>query len=198
LQEGEIRRVGANQTLKVDVRAITASNRDIENEVRQGRFRQDLMYRLNAVTIHLPPLRERVEDIPLLAEHFAETARPPGLQPVKFSSSALKLLQEYHWEGNVRELENAVLHAVSMCDNVVHPEHLPAHVQWGNKTAPDVSSGAAEASLPPGERKWLSLDEMEAKYVAQVLAHTGGNKQAASRILGIDRKTLTRILNRAA
>lgn len=195
LQEGEIRRVGSNQTVKVDVRVIAASNRNIEDEVEHGRFRQDLMYRLNAVTIHLPSLRERGEDIPLLAQHFARSARPQDLPPVKFSPAALKLLQDYQWQGNVRELENAVLHSISLSDNVIYPEHLPPHIQRGSKTETRSSINLEGGAQFGG--KWLSLDQMEAKYVAEVLAHTGGNKQAASRILGIDRKTLTRILNRA-
>ncbi|HLM61987.1 MAG TPA: sigma-54 dependent transcriptional regulator, partial [Pyrinomonadaceae bacterium] len=199
LQEGEIRRVGSNQTLKTDVRVITASNRDVEEEVRSGRFRQDLMYRLNAVTIHLPPLRDRAEDIPLLAEYFANRVRPIEAPPVKFSPAALKALENYRWQGNIRELENAVLHAVSLCDNVIYPEHLPAHVMQVKKEAPLVS-GEFEASHKPSfetDNKWLSLAQMEAEYVARVLAHTGGNKQAAARILRIDRKTLARIINRS-
>lgn len=199
LQEGEIRRVGSNQTLKTDVRVITASNRDVEEEVEHGRFRQDLMYRLNAVTIDLPPLRERVEDIPLLAEHFASLVRQPETPPVKFSSAALKILKNYRWTGNIRELENAVLHAVTLADNVIYPEHLPAHVRQDKKASlPPYSEAEASGKLLFGnENKLLSLAEMEAEYVAQVLAYTGGNKQAAARILGIDRKTLARIINRA-
>ncbi|MFN2393743.1 MAG: sigma 54-interacting transcriptional regulator, partial [Pyrinomonadaceae bacterium] len=122
LQQGEIRRVGSNQSKKLDVRVIAATNRDVEEEVRGNRFRQDLMYRLNAVTIELPPLRERVEDIPLLAEYFAKQVRPPDAAPVKFSSTAIETLNKYEWQGNVRELENAVLRAVSMCDDIIYPE----------------------------------------------------------------------------
>ncbi len=129
LQQGEIRRVGSNQNKKLDVRVIAATNRDIEREVRENRFRQDLMYRLNAVTVELPPLRERVEDIPLLAEHFAGQIRPSDAPPVKFSSAAIEMLKKYEWQGNVRELENAILHAVSMCDDVIYPEHLPRQIR---------------------------------------------------------------------
>jgi len=197
LQQGEIRRVGSNRTLPVDVRAIAATNRDIEEEMRQGRFRQDLMYRLNAVTIHIPPLRERTEDIPLLAEHFARRVlRPSPAPPVTFSLPALEMLQKYDWSGNVRELENAVLHAASMCDDVIYPEHLPARVRgfYEDSTASPESS----PTTVRGDNEWLSLAAMEDKYIAQVLAHTGGNKQAAARLLRIDRKTLARILKRNA
>ena len=199
LQEGEIRRVGSNQNIKIDVRVITASNRDVEEEVKDGRFRQDLMYRLNAMTINLPPLRERAEDIPLLAEHFARLIRPPDASPVRFSAAALKILKNYQWKGNVRELENAVFHAVSLSDNVIYPEHLPASVSQLKKEEPGLENEIEQpAKLSPLDAdRWLSLAELEAEYVVRVLDYTNGNKQAAARILGIDRKTLARILNRS-
>jgi len=196
LQQGEIRRVGSNQSKKLDVRVIAATNRDIEEEVRENRFRQDLMYRLNAVTIELPSLRERVEDIPLLAVHFAGQIRPPEAAPVKFSSAATEMLKKYGWQGNVRELENAVLRAVSMCDDIIYPEHLPLRIR--NYTDEAITpANPSDTLAPPLKREWLTLSAMEAKYIAQVLSSTGGNKQAAARILDIDRKTLTRIVNRA-
>lgn len=196
LQEGEIRRVGSNKTIRVDARVIGATNRDIEAEVMAGRFRQDLMYRLNAVTIHIPPLRERAEDIPLLAFHFAEKA---GGEHISFAEETLALLKAYPWPGNVRELENAILHSVSMADDVIYPEHLPVRVS-GFGRCDGVAHGLVpeeitQNSLKNNERL-LTLAEMEAHYVEKVLASTGGNKQAAARILGIDRKTLSRILAR--
>jgi DNA-binding NtrC family response regulator len=194
LQQGEIRRVGSNQSKKLDVRVIAATNRDIGEEVRENRFRQDLMYRLNAVTIELPPLRERVEDIPLLAEHFAGQIRLPDAAPVKFSSAAVEMLKKYEWKGNVRELENAVLRAVSMCDDIIYPEQLPLLIRHFTDEA-TMPANTADSSTAV-KRDWLTLAAMEAQYVAEVLASTGGNKQAAARILDIDRKTLTRIVNR--
>lgn len=194
LQQGEIRRVGSNKTLKVDVRVVAATNREIEEEVRQGRFRQDLMYRLNAVMIHLPPLRERVEDIPLLARHFARQIRPSDAPPITFSPAALEILKNYSWQGNVRELENAVCHAVSLCGDVVYPQHLPARLLQANGTAPERSHTAATTAQ---NNEWLSLAEMETKYVVQVLAHTNGNKQAAARLLNIDPKTLASVIKRS-
>lgn len=199
LQESEIRRVGSNKTIRVDARVICATNRDIENEVAAGRFRQDLMYRLNAVTIKLPPLRERIEDIPLLAAHFVKRAST-GV-PSRFSSEALTLLGRYAWPGNVRELENAVLHAVSMSDDVIYPDHLPERVrtcQAGSENvAGDVVSGT-RTPTPGGSVKFPTLAEMEATYVNRVLESTNGNKQAAAKILDIDRKTLSRIVARSA
>ena len=198
LQQGEIRRVGSNRTLKVNVRVIAATNRNIETEAREGRFRQDLMYRLNAVTINLPPLRERRDDIPLLADYFAERLLTPDSPKMIFSPSALEILKNADWQGNVRELENAVLHAVSLADQIVYPEHLPLRLQ---KTSRDTLS---DQSLPDSvneplaetPHEWLSLSAMQSKYVRQVLAYTKGNKQAAARLLEIDRKTLTRIVER--
>ena len=196
LQQGEIRRVGSNRTIKVDVRVIAATNRDIGVEVAAGRFRQDLMYRLNAVTIHLPNLRERTEDIMLLADNFAKSARPEDAMPIRFSEPVVELLQNYPWEGNIRELENAVLRSVSLADETVNPEHLPVRIR-------DFQGGAAyysENGSAPGEATvgeiWKSLAEVETEYAHKVLAHTQGNKQAAARLLNIDRKTLSRIIAR--
>jgi DNA-binding NtrC family response regulator len=202
LQEGEIRRVGSNHTISVDVRVIAASNRDVEREMREGRFRQDLFYRLNAVTLHLPPLRERREDIMPLARYFAErTAHAAACEPVSFSRDAVHALVIYDWPGNIRELENAVIRAVALCEHVVRPEDLPERV----RATPDADSHtdaaqqdahAQEATHKEEERRLLSLSELEGLHVARVLASTGGNKQAAARVLGIDRTTLQRMLKR--
>lgn len=196
LQEGEIRRVGSNRTVKVDVRVIAATNRNIEAEVEKGGFRQDLMYRLNAVTIDLPSLRERKEDIPLLAAHFARKVASSANW--SFSDPAMDILQKYDWPGNIRELENAVMHAVSLSDDIIYPEHLPARIRFGDAAPHTPGDGLTSVgvSAPGPGGPWLPLAEMEAEYVARVLAHTDGNKQAASRILNIDRKTLARIISR--
>jgi len=199
LQEGEIRRVGSNRSVKVDVRVIAASNRDMETEVENGRFRQDLMYRLNAVTIHLPPLRERLEDIPLLGEHFIREVVQPGDRAPAFSQEALEVMQTYAWPGNIRELENAVLRAVSLSDDIIYREHLPARVRFTEPVSTPVQGedGLERAGYARGpDGRWMTLAEVEEDYVSQVLANTGGNKQAASRILNIDRKTLARIIGR--
>lgn len=196
LQLGEIRRVGSNRTIKIDARVIAATNRNIESEVADGRFRQDLMYRLNAVTICLPPLRERVEDIQLLAEHFASAAGRSGAPAIRFSAAALELMKRYSWPGNVRELENAVLHAASMTDDVVYPDHLPERIREFDREMFSAESNGDPSSVSISNGPLAPLADIEAAYVAKVLAHTGGNKQAAARILQIDRKTLTRILAR--
>ena len=195
LQQGEIRRVGSNHTQRVDVRVIAASNRDVEEEVEAGRFRKDLFYRLNAVSITLPPLRERREDILLLANSFAE--RVYSLSPqVKFSVEALQFLEQYPWPGNVRELENAVVRATAICDGTIRVKDLPERIQSYFKTHPEGSKLTTEASMPEAEEEWGPLSDVEARYVARVLSHTRGNKQAAARLLEVDRKTLDRMIKR--
>jgi transcriptional regulator with GAF, ATPase, and Fis domain len=196
LQEGEIRRVGSNQTQRVDVRVIAATNRDAEEEVRQGRFRQDLLYRLNAVTIHLPALRERREDIRPLAKRFAErTLMSSDTGSIGFSKEALWMLDNYDWPGNIRELENAIVRAVALCDQVVRPEDLPERVRRSFKKIGKESNGDRTPSVEDDEML-LPLSEIERRHILRVLSRTAGNKQAAARILGIDRTTLQRKLER--
>ncbi|HEX8071830.1 MAG TPA: sigma-54 dependent transcriptional regulator [Pyrinomonadaceae bacterium] len=190
LQEGEIRRVGSNQTVHVDVRVIAATNRDPEEEVRAGRFRQDLFYRLNAVTLYLPPLRERREDIMPLARHFAKRLAEAGTHQVSFARDAIETLESYDWPGNIRELENAIVRAAALCDQIVRPDDLPERVRHGARAqAPAIVNASADE--PP-----LTLAELERRHVVNVLTYTGGNKQAAARLLGIDRTTLQRIIKR--
>lgn len=199
LQEGEVRRVGSNQTQRVNVRVIASSNRDVEADVKAGRFREDLFYRLNAVSIVLPPLRERREDIPPLAQTFADRVYSLG-PSIRFSSEALDLLQKYSWPGNIRELENAVVRAAAMCDGLIRVQDLPERVRQyhqspASKTA--MQTGLQTSDAEPSEKlECLSLAVIEGRHVARVLASTGGNKQAASRILGVDRKTLDRMIKR--
>jgi two-component system response regulator AtoC len=195
LQEGEIRRVGSNQTQQVDVRVLAASNRDVEAEVLAGRFRQDLFYRLNAVSINLPPLRERREDIMPLAKRFAEQVYT--LHPsLTFSPEAMLVLEQYPWPGNIRELENAVVRAASMCDGTIRVQDLPERVRMYVLE----DSVATQVTGPNGPgtaaADWVSLAEIEGRYVTRVLEHTRGNKQAAARVLSVDRKTLDRMIKR--
>jgi DNA-binding NtrC family response regulator len=200
VQEGEVRRVGSNQTLRVDVRVLAATNRDAEEEVHEGRFRQDLLYRLNAVTIHLPPLRERREDIRTLARYFAERTMGVDARPISFSKDALWLLENYDWPGNIRELENAVVRAAALSNSVVRPEDLPERIRRSFKNnygmSPPSAAEAATGQTIDGDESALSLAEVERRHILRILAGTGGNKQAAARILGIDRTTLQRKLER--
>jgi two-component system, NtrC family, response regulator AtoC len=177
------------------VRVIAASNRRVEQEIEQGRFRQDLFYRLNAVSIHLPPLRERREDILPLAISFAERARS-STSAISFSPEALYLLENYPWPGNIRELENAVVRAVALSSGVVRPEDLPDHIRGYRTTLSEVASEQDTDAEQRHDDRWLTLSEMEARYVKRVLNHTKGNKQAASRLLNIDPKTIERMIRR--
>ncbi len=195
LQEGEIRRVGSNTTVRVDVRVIAASNRDVEAEVAAGRFRKDLFYRLNAVSIVLPPLRSRLEDILPLARTFA--ARVHSLNPViRFSAGALALLEQYSWPGNIRELENAIIRAAALCDGTIRVQDLPERVRNSIR----IHTHDGELETPAGStaapEEWPTLAVVEGRYVSRVVEHTGGNKQAAARILDVDRKTLDRMIKR--
>jgi DNA-binding NtrC family response regulator len=166
----------------------------VEQEVAAGRFRKDLFYRLNAVSIVLPPLRERREDIQPLAKTFAE--RIYSLNPVvRFSSDALASLQNYSWPGNIRELENAVVRAAAMCDGTIRAQDLPKRVRDYRDATTEGANLEVEA-MPAMKEEWPALTEVEGRYVARVLDHTGGNKQAAARLLNVDRKTLDRMIKR--
>lgn len=192
LQTGEISREGLSETRKLNVRVIAGSNRGLEHEVTAGRFRSDLFYRLNAHSIALPSLRERREDISLLAQSFVD--RVYAFSPaVKFSTEALSMLGHYTWPGNIRELENVVVRAVGICDGTIKVKDLPQRVR--NYTQKQAGNG--ENGGNGGIREeWVPLSEIEGRYVAQVLEHTRGNKQAAARVLAVDRKTLDRMIKR--
>lgn len=196
LQEREIRRVGSNKNISVDVRVIAATNRRIDDEVDAGKFRQDLMYRLNVVSIELPSLCERKDDIIPLAEYFMSRN---GSSRKRLSPDVVELFQRYGWDGNIRELENAVLGAVALADDVIYPEHLSEKIKRYTETT-DRSIPVADSLVRDvvDSATLVPLSKMEEKYVIAVLQQTGGNKQAASRILGIDRKTLVRIAERAS
>jgi len=177
LEHGEFTRVGGEETVKVDVRLISASNRDLEAHVREGHFRQDLYYRLQVVVITLPPLKERPEDIPLLAEHFlSEYRESKGGSVHRFTPDALEKLVEYPWPGNVRELRNAVIRAA-----VLSPA---ATLNAGSFSFLVTPAEPADSSQPP------SLDDVERNHIFQVLEFCKWKRETAAEILGIDRKTL--------
>jgi DNA-binding NtrC family response regulator len=185
LQDREVRPVGGTTSAKVDVRIIAASNRDLRAEIEAGRFRRDLFYRLNVIPIEIPPLRERLEDLPLLAE--ACLRRHADGQPRRLSPAALERLKRCRWEGNARELENVIERALALSEGrEIGPEDLPLPEESG-APASDAQGLAREAL----GRK-LSLAELEDLYIEQVLEHTQGNKVQAARILGINRRTLYR------
>jgi len=188
LQEREVVPVGATEPIAIDVRIIAATNRDLEHEVRRGAFRSDLYYRLNVITLHLPPLRERPGDIPLLAEHFLKgLAERNGGEPLRLSEAAMERLQRYDWPGNVRELENALERAAVLTrGREIDVDALPARIV-------EPPPPALVADRPPVNP---TLDLIERAYILWVLQAEGGNKARAAEVLGIDPSTLYRKLNR--
>jgi DNA-binding NtrC family response regulator len=191
LQEREITPVGADTPIKVDVRVVAATHQNLEALVKQGRFREDLFYRLNVVTVKIPPLRERLQDLPLLAHHFLrDLARSHGREPVALDPEAESLLLGYSWPGNVRELQNVLERAVVLAaQGVIGPEHLPIDLAAESAAPPS-------DSLPPGEDTLLPLAEVEKRHVLMVLKATEGNRERAARTLGISSRTLLRMLQR--
>jgi len=186
IQEGEIRRVGESTPVKVDVRIVTSTNKDLAELAKEGKFREDLLYRLDVVHLHLPPLRERLEDIPALVEHFGSIHARGGVRPV-FTKEAIERLQRYEWPGNVRQLENVVARALALnVTGVVGPQDFPEPIG----DAPEKLTGLA-GDMP-------SLAELSRRYAAHVLQFTGGNKSEAARLLEVDRKTLYKLLEAMA
>ncbi len=187
LQEHEIKRVGGMESIKVDVRVIAATNQPLEPLAKNGKLREDLFDRLNVVSIILPPLRERKEDIPLLANHFLYKFSEENKKSIShISPEALEILLQYSWLGNVRELEHTIERAVILSIHpIILPEDLPRKMFEEMKEV---------ETLPP--EKLLPLKEIEKRYVLKVLQETKGNKKKASEILGIDRTTLYRILEK--
>ena len=188
LQHREVIPVGATEAIPIDTRIVAATNRDLEEEIKRGNFRRDLFYRLNVIAIHLPPLRQRVDDIPLLADTFLQRAcERHETAPKRFSDAALEALSEYQWPGNVRELENAVERAVILTSGeLVERAGLPDRV-IERRAEPLVSERAAPNP---------TLDTVERAYIMWVLQSEGGNKTRAAEVLGIDPSTLHRKLSR--
>jgi two-component system NtrC family response regulator len=186
MESGEIRRVGENDTFEVDVRAVCATHRNLEQMVAAGDFREDLMFRINPFEIHLPALRERVEDIPLLARHLLRRFRP-GLaaDEAGFSPEVLEAFSEHTWPGNVRELANVIEHATILCDNgPIEMEHLPSKFESRRLRGPQLRSFGPQ-----------SLREIELQAIYQTLERLDGNKPKAAEELGISLKTLYNKLN---
>jgi DNA-binding NtrC family response regulator len=185
LQSHEIQRVGSPVPRKLDVRVIAATNRDLKQEVREKRFREDLFYRLSVVEMKLPSLAERKEDLPLLQRHFVEKFAAEYKKSVGgISRRAQNLLSRYHWPGNIRELENVIGNACMMADGpMIDICHLPAEL-----SQPESGSG---------DSPFQSLAEIERKHVHRVMEMVGGNKLRAAEILGISRSTLYNFLAEA-
>ncbi|HYA61757.1 MAG TPA: sigma-54 dependent transcriptional regulator [Candidatus Sulfotelmatobacter sp.] len=189
LQEKEVRPVGSNEKIDVDVRVIAATNRDLEAAYRTGTFRKDLYFRLNVVTVHLPPLRERRSDIPMLVHHFLNRYAP-GIH-LQVTAAAMKSLLQYEWPGNVRELENCIARAVTLGDRqTIDVRDLPPAMRTEQHTSPELN--AQEAS----SLSTTALAEMERMTILRVFEQAHGDKALAGKMLGISRATLYRKLKR--
>ncbi|MFH1146572.1 MAG: sigma-54 dependent transcriptional regulator [Pseudomonadota bacterium] len=186
IQEREIRPVGEVKDIKVNVRLVAATHHEGGKLVREGRIREDLYFRLNVVSIRLPDLKDRKEDIPLLVKHILKkNAEEMGRKPLAISDEAMRILIEYSWPGNVRELENVLERAAIMSESpVIHPENLPDELR--------ASVLGNEEHRSKGMPLLSSLEQLEKKHIQDILAVTGGNQSEAARILGIDRRTLYR------
>ena len=181
LQSRKVVRVGSNKSVPVDIRLICATNRDLNGMVAEGKFREDLLYRINTIVIDMPPLRDRVDDIPILAYHFLKIyCEKYNREPMRFNTHALEKLANHSWPGNVRELQHAVEKAVIMSDSTVL---LPS----------DFEFGPAPKNLHPRE---LTLAEMESKYIVDCLRRNGNNISVTASLLGITRQTLYNKLKR--
>jgi two-component system, NtrC family, response regulator AtoC len=180
IQEREFMKVGSQKRIKLNIRIIASSNRDLQDAIKAGTFREDLFYRLSVIPIHLPPLRERTGDIPLLVEYFLEKYRQRGDREILgVSTPAMKMLCAYSWPGNVRELEHTIERIVILEDgDLIQPEQLPSFISQRQSEFQVFSDGE------------YTLEELEKRYIQMVLRRTKGRRQEAARILGINRKTL--------
>ena len=191
LQDKEVRPVGATASRPVDVRVLAATNKDLRSLIAQGRFREDLWYRVNVAVLHIPPLRERREDIPLLAENFLQEFAGVYGRLIRLDSSALRLLTEYFWPGNVRQLQHVLEKLVILMPGpVVQGQALRAALETYEPADVQAAGG------PTGRSRLSDLDALEEEHIRRVLQATGGNKTRAAAILGIERKTLYRKLER--
>jgi DNA-binding NtrC family response regulator len=194
LQEHQVRRVGGRRLLNVDVRIITATNQNLEKAVAEGRFREDLYYRLNVIVIHLPSLKERMDDVPLLANHFLRHFSKGSKNEVEgISREAMELMGGYHWPGNVRELKNVMERAVSLTDSkIVVPEDLPEQIRLVKDS--DAFISPAGSNYKKAKKDWM--DFFEKRYLSDLLKRHNGNITKAALEAQINRKTIHRLLKR--
>jgi transcriptional regulator with PAS, ATPase and Fis domain len=186
LQERTLIRVGGTEEIPIDIRVLAATNKDLKREAEEGAFRVDLFYRLDVLTINVPSLFERKEDIPLLANHFLAKYSRPGRVAPQLSVEAAQRLMLYEYPGNIRELENIVQRILIHCDSeVVEPQHLVADL-----------GDAATVVVRDNRQHWPSLEEHEKQYILEVLDEVEGNKSLAAKTLGIDRVSLWRKIKR--
>jgi DNA-binding NtrC family response regulator len=193
LESGEIRRVGENESFTVDVRVVCATHRQLELMADEGEFREDLMFRINTFEIHLPPLRDRIEDIPQLVAHLMTRFRAnAGSEDELFTPDAIRMLSDHCWPGNVRELANVIEHATILCESgPISVEHLPSKFESRRLRGTAASALKTVGSSPQ------TLREIEMQVIYQALERLGGNKPKAAEELGISLKTLYNKLNQS-
>lgn len=190
LQDQEFFRVGGNRPVRTDVRFVAATNKDLKGAIQQGRFREDLYYRLNVISLTLPPLRRRGDDIPALVDHFIRLhgAGPPGRRPIKVSPDALNVIRAYHWPGNVRELENVLARATVLCpDDCIEPEHLGIKIK---RNLPIETGLKCEAHLD----YHTVMESLSRKVIEEALRRAGWNQTKAAELLGLQRTYFTRLI----
>jgi serine/threonine-protein kinase PknK len=198
LQEGEVRPLGSRETVKIDVRLICATNRNLEAMVREGSFREDLYYRLAVLPVHLPPLRDRKEDVPLLVKRFLGDLQREAPGRVRISPDAMERIIAYPWPGNVRELQNEIRRAAILCDGIILESHLSSHVREGRRGPGAV---AADDGLVPSERGTTLPDmvrELEIREIQKAFDRAQSNKSRAADLLGLSRFALQRKLDKYA
>ena len=196
LQEAEIERLGGAAAIKVDCRVVAATNRDLATRVKEGRYREDLFYRLNVIQVVLPPLRERVEDVPLLADHFVARYAAKNGKPVRaLTAAAVEALEAYSWPGNVRELENAIERAVVLSQGAeLDVDALPDAVQNAARAGPRPAIPAALEGRTLTIALGTPMEEIELRVIRETLRHTKGDKNLAAQLLGIAARTIYRKL----
>ena len=189
LQDQEFYRVGGTQPIRTDVRFVAATNKDLKEAIQEGRFRQDLFYRLNVISLTLPPLRKRADDLPLLVEHFVRRhGVTMGQRSFVVSQDALNLIHEYHWPGNVRELENVLIRAITLCEgSCIEPEHLGITIR---RKLPVETDLAEENDL----NYHAVMELYSRKVIEEALRRTGGHQTKAAELLGLQRTYLTRLM----
>ncbi len=192
IQESELYRVGGKTPIKVDIRILSATNKDLEQEVHNGKFREDLFYRLNTITLRVPPLRKRPEDIPLLINYFLEKSNFGSHQMLSVESRAMAAFQAYNWPGNVRELQNSIERLKILSEGaIIHFEDLPFNIRMAKRIAEGNTNNTITQSI-----KHMTLEELEKNHILQMLSYQQGNKTKTAKVLGITIKTLYNKLHR--
>jgi two-component system response regulator HydG len=193
LQEGEMYRIGGKQPVRVDVRVLSATNRDLETEVKNGRFREDLFYRLNTITLRVPPLRKRPEDIPLLVRFFLDHSRYGSVRTLAVESKAMEAMKHYAWPGNIRELQNTIEQLKILVEgHEIRLEDLPFNIRMSQSanSSSTTSASAGQHAIA------MTLDDLEKNHILQMLSYQHGNKTKTAKVLGITIKTLYNKLHR--